>query len=1017
MGGSTKTSQNSSYKPTPEAGAFYSDVFNQARAAQSPYNPATEKSVAGFTDPQMQAFSQIAGNQGVWQPGVTAGADMVTQAGQGIGAADISKFYNPFQSDVIDATLRQMSERDAMQMRDYTANQVAQSGLGGNGFGIGRAQLMGDQAQARGETIAGLRNTGWQQALAAAQADKTRGLAAGQASAGIGQLMSQLGYGDANAMLGAGNQQQQQQQNQYDTASQNALNEQLYPMQQAQWLAGIGAGIGPLMGGTSTGKATQSQGKGAGQVLGAGLTLASMASDERVKEGAVEIGRTHDGQPIYEFNYKGDPRRQIGLMAQDVEKRHPEAVSQGIGGIKMVNYDRALVDAKANGGLALPQGLIGWSDIRPASVKTPELPSAPSTPQDEFDPQAAWDMGKKAGAGISSLFGGASGPAASSPAGGAMAASGLQGYGGAGGSSGILSGIGSLLGFADGGLTPTREEMDALEMQESGGRDIVNPKSGAFGPRQLMPATARDPGFGVRPLDPAGGIPEQRRFSDDYYGAMLKRYGGDRDAARIAYNGGPRRADNWLKAGRDDSVIPAESANYYKQIAERMGPGAATLVAKAQSSGSDSASEPYRGKADRAPGGMLTRTFGIDFNPLNLTENERRALMVAGLSMMSSGNIGRGGLMGMQYLSGAEAGDREARSEAVKLQHQLQKDAEDLRLRSRAEDRLEASEKRQGEQFEKTHGLAERTTVAAEEKAKTEAAQFERTYGLDLNKFNADVADKQAARAWDREKQALDAGKPTDDLKEYAAYAKQEADAGRAPVQFLQYMTQLKQAGRPQTNVSVSGDKKGAEEMAKLFAKRYDALQTNAEGARTMADNLDAVERALDTGVRTGTAAEAELGLRKVAQVFGIGDAEKIAGGELVQAITNKLALQVRAPGGEAGGMPGAMSDADREFLRQTVPGLLRTPEGNRHVLAIMRAAAARHEQIFDMAVDYAEANDGQLGPAFDRQVREFVKANPLSKSVEAILNKPAPVKTETVPGVPTSPAGGSGGFRVLGVQ
>lgn len=1013
MGSSNKTTQNSSYKPTPEAGAFYTDVFNQARAAQSPYNPATAKSVAGFTDPQMQAFSQIAGNQGVWQPGVTAGADMVAQAGQGIGAADISKFYNPFQSDVIDATLRQMSERDAMQMRDYTANQVAQQGLGGSGFGIGRAQLMGDQAQARGETIAGLRNTGWQQALAAAQADKTRGLAAGQASAGIGQLMSQLGYGDANAMLGAGNQQQQQQQNVLDTASQNALNEQLYPMQQAQWLAGIGAGIGPLMGGTSTGKAEQSQGKGAGQVLGAGLTLASMASDERVKEGAVEIGRTHDGQPIYEFNYKGDPRRQIGLMAQDVEKRHPEAVSQGIGGIKMVDYDRALVDAKANGGLALPQGLIGWSDIRPASVKVPDLPSAPSTPQDEFDPQAAWDMGKKAGAGISSLFGGVTGPAASSPAGGAMAASGLQGYGGSGGGSGILSGIGSLLGFADGGLTPTPEELRAIEMQESGGRDDVVSTAGARGPMQVMPATGRDPGFGVTPL--RDNSPEEnRRFGADYYAAMLRRYGGDRDAARIAYNGGPARADKWIASGRDDSVIPAESANYYKQIAERLGPGAATLVAKAQSAGGDGASEPYRSKADRATGGLLKRTFGVDFNPLNLTEPERKALMVAGLAMMSSGNIGRGGLMGMQYLAGAEAGERERSIEAAKLQHQLRKDADDLRLRTRAEDRLEGAEKRQGEQFEKTHGLAERTTAAAEEKAKTEAAQFERTYGLDLNKFNADVADKQASRAWEREKQALDAGKPTDDLKEYAAYAKQEADAGRAPQPFLQYMTQLKQAGRPQTNVSVSGDKKGAEEMAKLFAKRYDALQTNAEGARTMADNLDAVERALDTGVRTGTAAEVELGLRKVAQVFGIGDAEKIAGGELVQAITNKLALQVRAPGGEAGGMPGAMSDADREFLRQTVPGLLRTPQGNRHVLAIMRAAAARHEQIFDMAVDYAEANDGQLGPAFDRQVREFVKANPLSASVEAILNKPAPVKTETLPGVPT---GGAGGFRVLGVQ
>jgi hypothetical protein len=699
MGGSNKTQQNqtSTFTPTPQAMNFYQDVLGKSNAALSPYNPATEKQVAGFTDPQTQAFQQIAGNQGVWQPNVNAGSQMVQNAGQGIAAGDIANFYNPYQQDVINSTLGDINQQDAMARRAYTANQTAQGGLGGSGFGIGRAMLNAEQSRNRNSTVANLRNTGWQQALAAAQADKTRGLAAGQASAGIGQLMSQLGFNDAGQMLASGNQQQAQQQAQLDASSTNATNKQLYPMQQAQWLAGIGSGIGPLMGGTTqgSGTATTSQGKGVGNVIGAGLTLASMASDERVKENTRPIGFTFDGQKIYKFNYKGDPRTQIGLIAQDVEQEHPEAVHTRGDGVKMVNYDQAL--PMADGGMALPQGLMGWAPIRPANVNAPSLSGvdAPAMPQDGFDPQAAWDMGKKARGGIENLMGLGSSvmPAASSPAGGALAASGMQGAGGG------LGSLAGLFGFQDGGFVPTPEEMYALEMQESGGRDIVNPRSGAFGPRQIMPATAQDPGFGVAPLRPGASVDEQRDFSNAYFGAMLKRYGGDRDAARIAYNGGPARADAWMKSGRDDSVIPAESANYYKSIAARLGNDNARSVAKGMSTSErDMGGERYTSKADRATGGLLKRTFGIDFNPLNLTEPERRALMVAGLSMMSSGDVGRGGLMGMQYLAGSEAGEREAGLDRSKLAYQMRKDADDLALRTRAQGLAETKEERDARQ-------------------------------------------------------------------------------------------------------------------------------------------------------------------------------------------------------------------------------------------------------------------------------------------------------------------------------
>lgn len=68
---------------------------------------------------------------------------------------------------------------------------------------------------------------------------------------------------------------------------------------------------------------------------------AMMMSDRRLKENIVELGHTANGLPVYGFNYIGDERPNVGLMADDVEKLDPGAVAM-IGGYKAVNYDRAL---------------------------------------------------------------------------------------------------------------------------------------------------------------------------------------------------------------------------------------------------------------------------------------------------------------------------------------------------------------------------------------------------------------------------------------------------------------------------------------------------------------------------------------------------------------------------------------------------------------------------------------------------------------------------------------------------
>lgn len=78
--------------------------------------------------------------------------------------------------------------------------------------------------------------------------------------------------------------------------------------------------------------------------IGQGVgTLGSMFmfSDRRVKENIKEVGELDNGLPVYAYNYKGDTTPQIGLMAQDVKKKRPDAV-KSFGGILAVNYGKAV---------------------------------------------------------------------------------------------------------------------------------------------------------------------------------------------------------------------------------------------------------------------------------------------------------------------------------------------------------------------------------------------------------------------------------------------------------------------------------------------------------------------------------------------------------------------------------------------------------------------------------------------------------------------------------------------------
>lgn len=76
--------------------------------------------------------------------------------------------------------------------------------------------------------------------------------------------------------------------------------------------------------------------------LGATALGGWMMSDRRLKEDVHKVGETADGIPVKTFRYKGSPMMHLGMMAQDVEKKRPEAVATTSSGYKAVNYPMAM---------------------------------------------------------------------------------------------------------------------------------------------------------------------------------------------------------------------------------------------------------------------------------------------------------------------------------------------------------------------------------------------------------------------------------------------------------------------------------------------------------------------------------------------------------------------------------------------------------------------------------------------------------------------------------------------------
>jgi len=220
-------------------------------------------------------------------------------------------------------------------------------------------------AQADAPVIAGQYNQDVQNQLAAANdlygaQNTTSGALAGLTQQGL--TNQQQGVTTAQDALAA--------QNYGPTATLAAQQlAQQIPAQNLGLLAQIGipiAGLGTQSSGQSSGTSTESGAQQFGQIAGGlgslgGLFAApsngtsaiagllSLLSDRRLKQDIAQVGALFDGTPVYRYRYIGQRPFQIGLMAQDVERHTPDAVTE-INGYKAVDYRAATEKAIEAGG-------------------------------------------------------------------------------------------------------------------------------------------------------------------------------------------------------------------------------------------------------------------------------------------------------------------------------------------------------------------------------------------------------------------------------------------------------------------------------------------------------------------------------------------------------------------------------------------------------------------------------------------------------------------------------------------
>ena len=354
--------QQSTTQASPQAIQAYTKALGLADvAAAQPfqqYSTDPNAFVAPLTGTQQQAIGGLYGAQGAYQPYYQGAGALTAAAGTTSTPQVVGQYMNPFMQQVVNPVQQALQQQQGQQLAQQQAEAIRGGAFGGERAGLQRQTLRGQQQLGMGQALSPLYQQGYGQALQAAQGDLARQLQAGQALGALGTGAQAAALQAPQALLGAGTLEQQTQQAGLTALYNQFLQGRAYPYQQAQFYSNIAGGLGPLLGQQTF----QSQ---AQNPFGMFLSEpgAKMGVDGYADGGAPQdrsqpdvVGQTFDNQNIYAYRYKDGSPAQLGLMADEVQRQHPDAVGYSPTGDRMVDYAAATDMAARMGGAVKDTG-------------------------------------------------------------------------------------------------------------------------------------------------------------------------------------------------------------------------------------------------------------------------------------------------------------------------------------------------------------------------------------------------------------------------------------------------------------------------------------------------------------------------------------------------------------------------------------------------------------------------------------------------------------------------------------
>jgi len=171
-------------------------------------------------------------------------------------------------------------------------------------------------------------------------------------------------------------------------------------------------------------------------------------------------------------------------------------------------------------------------------------------------------------------------------------------------------------------------------------------------------------------------------------------------------------------------------------------------------------------------------------------------------------------------------------------------------------------------------------------------------------------------------------------------------------------------------------------ENAKASATQYQQLQS----AGMKAPGQIAKYKQLDTLLANhdgGKLSPLGMDIAQLGNSLGLKIDKNLSNKEAAAALTNELALALRDPS-NGGGMPGAMSDADRQFLLSSVPNMSQSTDGRRQMVQMVTSIQQRNVDVATMARKWQQrygrldAANPATGKSFQDNLQEWASRNPL---------------------------------------